>query len=243
MTHAAIRVLAESGCLVGWCGEESVRFYAQGLGKTRSASNLMRQARLWANPQSSSWTLRQIRGKEGARVRDAYARASQETGVPWEGRSYRRDSWSRANPINRALSTANSCLYGVCHAAIVAAGYSTALGFIHTGKMLSFVYDIADLYKTEITVPAAFRAVADGTTNLETRVRHACRDAFNEMRLLDRVIPDVHQLFDIPLDEAECDYDVDDALPGGLWDPGENVVMGGQNFAEGGNGQGGSADS
>lgn len=249
ITHAAVRTLADSGCLIVWCGEEGVRFYAQGMGKTRSAANLLHQARMWAHPElrmrvvrkmyelrfkeplGDHLTLRQIRGLEGVRVRQAYARASRETGVPWKGRSYTRDAWNRADPVNRALSAANSCLYGICHAAIVAAGFSPAIGFIHTGKMLSFVYDIADLYKTEITIPVAFRVTAEGEEQLETRVRHACRQAFAEARLLARIIPDVQTVLDVPEEGAEPDFDADMALPGGLWDPDEGVVSGGRNFA------------
>src|SRR3972149_2376321 len=48
ITHAAIRALAENGCLVLWTGEEGVRLYDQGLGETRSARNLLRQAQLWS---------------------------------------------------------------------------------------------------------------------------------------------------------------------------------------------------
>jgi CRISPR-associated protein Cas1 len=250
ITHAAIRILAETGCLVAWTGEEGVRFYARGTGETRSAHNVMRQARLWADPVSHlevvlrlyrmrfpepldpSLSLQQIRGKEGIRVREVYARTSRETGVPWSGRSYTRDKWTAADPINRALSCANSCLYGVCHAAIVSAGYSTALGFIHTGKMLSFVYDIADLYKGEVTVPLAFRAVAAGAEGLETRVRKACRDAFHESRLLERIVPDIdHALSGERTDAGAMLFDSDDALPGGLWDPNTAGVEGGMNQA------------
>src|SRR4051812_33605887 len=52
ITHAAIRTLAENGCLVMWCGEESVRFYAVGLGETRSSRNLLAQARIWVDESS-----------------------------------------------------------------------------------------------------------------------------------------------------------------------------------------------
>src|SRR5690606_36069381 len=52
VTHAAIRTLAECGCLVAWCGEQGVRFYAQGMGETRSAARLLRQARLWADEEA-----------------------------------------------------------------------------------------------------------------------------------------------------------------------------------------------
>lgn len=249
ISHAAVRVLADNGCLVCWVGEEGVRFYAQGLGETRSAHGLLRQAELCANPATrlavvmrmyrmrfqeplpQGLTLQQIRGREGIRVREAYARASRETGVPWKGRSYRRDGWKDADPVNRALSAANSCLYGVCHAAIVAAGYSPGLGFIHTGKMLSFAYDIADLYKADITIPAAFRTTAEGDEGIETRTRYACRDLFREQRLLARIVPDIQRALTIGA-EGENDFDWDAAAPGGLWDPAGETLAGGVNYAD-----------
>lgn len=251
ITHAAISVLADHGCLVAWCGEEGVRFYAAGMGETRSAANFLHQARFWADPElrmkvvhelyqirfdetfDSDLTLQQIRGMEGARVRDAYARAARETGVRWSGRSYRRNNWHRADPVNRALSAANACLYGICHAAIVSAGFSPVLGFIHTGKMLSFVYDIADLYKAEITIPLAFCAAASGPSDLERRVRLACRDVFASTRLLSRIIPDIQKALMISKRGAVADdalFDHDAAAPGGLWDPVLGEVEGGHTY-------------
>jgi CRISPR-associated protein Cas1 len=178
-------------------------------------------------------TLQQIRGKEGIRVREAYQQASRETGVEWAGRAYRRDAWKDADPVNRALSAANSCLYGICHAAIVSAGYSPALGFIHTGKMLSFVYDIADLYKVEMTVPLAFRVTAElAGSNMESEIRRRCRDSFHENKLLARIIPDIERVLSIfdPATDDVPDFDADDALPGGLWNPEANTVEGGVNW-------------
>src|SRR5204862_2708659 len=149
-------------------------------------------------------------------VREAYAQASGETGVEWRGRSYTSSSWTDADPVNRALSCANSCLYGLCHAAIVSAGYSPALGFIHTGKMLSFVYDIADLYKADLAIPAAFRAAAAGTSGLEGRVRRQCRDTFHERRLLARIVEDIDRapaVAGAAGQGPDGDFDADDALP------------------------------
>jgi CRISPR-associated protein Cas1 len=253
ITHAAIRTLAENGCLVAWTGEQAVRFYAQGMGETRSSANLLRQALLHADavqrikvvrrmyelrfpdPLDPALTLQQIRGKEGIRVRETYARWSRETGVKWDGRAYKQSDWKRATPINRALSAANSCLYGVAHAAIIAAGYSPALGFIHTGKMLSFVYDVADLYKAEITIPAAFRCTAVGENKLESRVRHICRDLIRELRMLARVVEDLEKIFDVsgPGVDPDAEHlDRFDAQPGGLWDPEEGQVDGGVNYGD-----------
>lgn len=252
ITHAAIRVLAECGCLVVWCGENGIRFYAQGMGESRSADKLLHQARLCSDPAlrlqvvmrmyrmrfeeplPDDLTLQQIRGREGVRVRDAYARFSRETGVPWKGRSYDRNAWKEADPVNRALSAANSCLYGVCHAAIVSAGYSPGLGFVHTGKQLSFVYDVADLYKAETTIPVAFRVAAQSTSNIERDARLACRDIFEERRILARIIDDLQTILDIPCDEpaGESDFDEDMAAPGGFWDPEGGVIKGGVNYGE-----------
>jgi CRISP-associated protein Cas1 len=249
VTHAAIQTLADCGCLVMWTGEMGVRFYAQGMGETRAARNLLRQSFLCSIPSlrlkvvrrmyemrfpeaiPPDLTLEQLRGREGVRVRDAYAKASRETGVPWSGRSYKRDNWNDADPINRALSSAHSCLYGIVHAAIVSAGYSTALGFIHTGKMLSFVYDIADLYKADITVPMAFRAAAESESDLERRVRKTCREGFYETKLLARIIPDIAKAMDVPIDEDEAIFDTDESAPGGLWD-GHGVAEGGRNWGD-----------
>lgn len=239
ITQAAVTSLAENNCLVTWCGEENVRFYACGTGGTRSAAPTLLQARLASHEGSrlevvrqmyrmrlgeevdETLSVEQLRGLEGVRVREGYAHLSRETGVPWMGRSYDRSNWSSADPINRAISCANSCLYGLCHAAILATGFSPAIGFIHTGKQLSFVYDIADLYKMEITIPLAFQITLEGTGNLERTVRLRCRDIFKKSRLLQRIVPDIRTaLGAIEQGETE-DFapDADPALPTELWAP------------------------
>jgi len=106
--------------------------------------------------------------------------------------------------VNRALSSANACLYGLCHTAIISAGYTAGLGFIHTGKLLSFVYDVADLYKTEVTVPAAFRVVAPQKEGVERKVRLECRQAFQDAKLMSRILPDIAEvLADVGADLGE----------------------------------------
>lgn len=238
ITHAAVKTLVDGGCSLLWCGEQGVRCYAQGGGETRKAYALLRQAALASNREKHATvvlrmyrlrfqdelpdglTLEQVRGLEGVRMRTAYSRAGVDFGVPWQGRRYDRGQWAAADPINRALSAANACLNGLCHAAIVSAGYSPALGFIHTGKQLSFVYDIADLYKTEVTIPLAFRMTAEAPgSGLEGRVRRECREAFRAHRLLQRIIPDIEQVLDVPLSLAEggIDVDSDGARPTPLW--------------------------
>lgn len=238
ITHAAIKTLGDNNCQVLWCGEHGVRFYAQGLGGARHSRNLIRQAALVSNDLTRlqvvirmycmrfdeqidpGITLQQLRGREGIRVREAYAEASRQFGISWQGRSYKRDTWNAADPVNRALSAANACLYGLAHAAILSGGYSPALGFIHCGKQLSFVYDIADLYKVEYTIPAAFAVAATNPPDLEHQVRIICRDRFRETRLMERILPDIAKALDVSRREvAEDEFSADAARPAELWQP------------------------
>lgn len=221
ISHAAMRALADNNCLVCWTGEQGVRLYAHSTGGTHSSHRLLRQVELWSNRRSRMQVIRrmyqkrffeelnvnlnlpQVRSREGQRVRREYERIAREVGVHWQGRAYNQDDWQQADPLNRALSAANSCLYGICHAAILSAGYSPAIGFIHTGNMLSFVYDIADLYKTELSVPIAFQTAKESELNLERRTRIACRDAFYESKLMSRILPDIAEVLDARDDIGE----------------------------------------
>jgi len=221
LTHRAMQTLAENNCMVAWVGEQGVKMYAHSTGGTHFSRRILYQAKLFCETESrlkvirrmyqkrfeerlsADFTLEQIRGMEGARVRKAYQQAAQVYGLPWTGRSYDQDNWENSNPVNRALSAANSCLYGICHAAIVSAGYSPAIGFIHTGKMLSFVYDIADFYKTEITIPVAFTVAKECDSQVERQTRLKCRDVFYEKKLMERIIPDIMEVLDARDDPGE----------------------------------------
>lgn len=246
LTHAAVCALADSGCMVVWYGEGALRFYGYGMGETRSAERLLRQARCcmdealhievvrrmfalrFADMPMEGKTVSQLRGMEGVRVREAYKLYASRYGMRWHGRSYRQDDWDDADELNQALSAANACLYGLCNAAIVSLGYSPGLGFIHTGKMLSFVYDIADLYKLETSVPVAFEAVTGPRVDdLPRAVRVLMRRRLREARVLKRIADDLDALFDM---HEQDDANRSDA--GELWDPVSGTVAGGVNRAE-----------
>jgi len=244
ITHAAIKTLADNACAVQWVGEDCLRFYAAGKGSSNKTDRLLHQVKLWTDSLQrlsvvrrmyeyrfdeslpEDLTLEQIRGREGARVRTAYSHLSKETGVEWKGRSYKRENWDDADAINRALSIANACLYGVCQAAINSVGYSSALGFIHTGNPLSFIHDVADLYKAETTIPAAFEAVAETYFDLDSVVRRKCREKFSQHRLMQRLIHDVDQVLQFKKS------DEDGLAVSHLWDDQINWVEGGKNWSE-----------
>ncbi len=243
ITHAAIKTLADNGVSVLWTGEGITRFYAFGLGETRKAYHLLRQAELVSDPAKREkvvlrmyrarfqedlppgLTLPQIRGLEGVRVRTAYQKIAARFGVEWHGRHYDRKNWAAADAPNRALSAGNALLNALCHSAILAGGYSPALGFIHTGKQLSFVYDIADLYKIDLVVPIAFEMAARYPGRPEPHTRAALREKIRQTHLLARILPDIDRLLDIEeensLPEAEISdaLEADPALPVDLWQP------------------------
>ena len=240
ITHAAIRAASENGCMIIWCGEQMSRFYASGIGETRSSKNLMLQAKYcmdqdlhmqvvrkmyairFPHVDTSKMSLQQVRGMEGIRVRNTYERFANATGVKWTKRTYKTDSWETVDPINQALSEANAMLYGICHAAIISMGFSPGLGFIHTGKQLSFVYDVADLYKTETTIPAAFEAVAKGG-NIRKELRTICRKYFSSSRLIEQIPKDMAKLF------GEIEGGTNAAIIGSLWDE-RGTIQGGANY-------------
>lgn len=232
ITSAAVGLLADSGTSVLWTGEEGVRMYAGGTATTRSSRLLLRQAWLVSAPRRRvgvaramyamrfpgedvrGLSMQQLRGREGARVRSAYRKHSERTGVPWTGRNYRAgDAFAAGDDINRSLSAANASLYGVAHAAIAALGCSPGLGFVHTGHALAFVHDVADLYKADVTIPAAFDTVASGRTS-EAAVRHAVRDRVASSKLLPRIVADVYALLEEPDQLPLPDDDLPDDFGG-----------------------------
>lgn len=214
ITHAAMSLLAETGTSVVWTGEMGVRCYGSAMPASRSSRLLIKQATLASNERGrlaaarrmyskrfpgediSGLTMRALLGREGTRVRQAYEQESVRTGVKWNGRSYKVDDWDDADDINKALTATVQCLYGVVHAAIVALGLAPGLGFVHTGEARSFVYDIADLYRTEIAVPLAFDLVATGVDDIGTAARRAMRDRFAETRIMGRIVNDIRSILE-----------------------------------------------
>lgn len=212
VSHAAVRLASVAGTLLVWVGEAGVRLYASGQPGGARADRLLYQARLaldddlrlkvvrkmyemrFGEPAPMRRSIEQLRGIEGARVRETYKLMARQYGVPWHGRKYDHTEWGSGDLANRCLSAATACLYGITEAAVLAAGYAPAVGFIHTGKPLSFVYDIADILKFETVVPIAFRTAAMVPAEPEREVRLACRDLFRSERVLGGLIPLIEEV-------------------------------------------------
>lgn len=233
VSHAAVALAARAGTLLIWVGEAGVRLYAAGQPGGARADRLLYQARLALDDDARLKVVRkmyamrfgeeaptrrsidQLRGIEGARVRELYKALAARHGVEWHGREYDPGNWNAADTMNRCLSAATAALYGITEAAVLAAGYAPAIGFLHTGKPQSFVYDIADLYKFETVVPVAFRVAAAAQANRPLdgcrvsepvgEVRRRCRDAFRRSQTLTRLIPTIEEVLaagGLPVPEA-----------------------------------------
>ena len=212
ISHAAVKLAATTGTLLIWVGEAGVRLYSCGQPGGARSDKLLYQAKLaldeglrlnvvrnmfeirFGEKPPERRSVDQLRGIEGVRVRKLYELLARQYGVKWKGRRYDPKNWSAGDVINRCLSAATSCLYGVTEAAVLAAGYAPAVGFIHTGKPLSFVYDIADIFKFETVVPVAFKIASKNPSQPDRQVRIACRDIFRQTRLLKKIIPSIEEI-------------------------------------------------
>ncbi|MDX3851327.1 type I-E CRISPR-associated endonuclease Cas1e [Streptomyces sp. AK02-01A] len=212
ITHQAMSVLGDCGAGVAWVGEHGVRYYAGGRALTRSSGLVEAQATAWANRRTrlevaramyrlrfpdedpTGRTRQDLLGMEGRRLKECYRRESARTGVPWRRREYHRDDFSAGDAPNQGVTAAAQCMYGIAHAVVAALGCSPGLGFVHSGHERSFVMDVADLYKTEVAIPAAFEAAAEGEEDVAARTRRMLRDRINEAKLLDRCVRDIKDL-------------------------------------------------
>jgi CRISPR-associated protein Cas1 len=213
VSHRAMELIGNCGMAVVWVGEYGVRQYAHGRALNHSTKLLERQAKLVSNDRSriavarkmyqmrfkgedvSKLTMQQLRGKEGARVRRVYREQSLKTGVAWDHREYKVDDFEAGTPINKALTAAHQALYGLSYSVIAALGVSPGLGFVHTGHDLSFVYDFADLYKADYSIPISFQVVKElGDQDIARQTRLAMRDAFKNGKLLERMVSDLKYL-------------------------------------------------
>lgn len=251
VTHRAMELIGDSAMAVVWVGECGVRQYAHGRALNHSSKFIESQAKLVSNVRSrlsvarkmyemrfpdedfSGLTMQQLRGKEGSRIRKVYLEESKRTGVAWKKRQYKVDDFNSSTPINKALTEAHQALYGLCYSVIVALGASPALGFIHTGHDLSFVYDFADLYKAEYSIPIAFDMVAKyGNEDIADHTRRAMRDVFRQGKLLKKMTNDLKDILKI----SDSDYQTVNVVMS-LWDDKDGLKKFGVQYHEFNEGQ------
>ena len=246
ISHRAVELLGDTGTSMIWVGERGVRQYAHGRALARTTRFLEKQAMLVTNTRRrvevaramykmrfpdedvSGLTMQQLRAHEGARVHRVYREMSKKYNVVWNKREYDPDNYSGSDPVNQALSAANVALYGVVHSVICALGLCPGLGFVHTGHDLSFVYDVADLYKTEYTIPVSFQIASEYKPGDDVGgiTRRRVRDEFADGKILVRIVKDLQNLLSIdPSDQISAE-------PLQLWDNKKGTVAYGVNYSE-----------
>lgn len=247
ISHRAVELLGDTGTSIVWVGERGVRLYANGRPLAHSTKYLEKQAVLFSNRNTRllvarkmyqmrfpgedvmKLTMQQLRGREGARIRNLYRQEAERYEIDWTKRDYDPNNYEDGSPVNKALSAANVALYGICHSVIVALGMSPGLGFVHTGHDKSFVYDIADLYKAEYTIPFAFKLASEVTEDedIGRLARLRLRDKCIDGKLMKKIVRDLQYLMEI---NPEDDIKIETI---NLWDEKGKLVKYGVNYTEG----------
>lgn len=247
ISHRAVELLGDTGTSIIWVGERGVRLYANGRPLAHSTKYLEKQAVLFSNRNTRllvarkmyqmrfpgedvmKLTMQQLRGREGARIRNLYRQEAKRYEIDWTKRDYDSNNYEDGSPVNKALSAANVALYGICHSVIVALGMSPGLGFVHTGHDKSFVYDIADLYKAEYTIPLAFKLASEVTEDedIGRLARLRLRDKCVDGKLMKKIVRDLQYLMEI---NPEDDIKIETI---NLWDEKGKLVKYGVNYTEG----------
>ncbi|NWH05257.1 type I-E CRISPR-associated endonuclease Cas1e [Desulfobacter latus] len=213
ITHAAVKACADCNTPVCWVGAEGMRFYAFGVTPTHDNERARIQAALHTSKKNreriarrmfvmrfggesavEGKTIKKLMGMEGHRVRELYTSMGQKYGVPWKGRNYNPDNWQLADSLNKAISAANASLYALTTAVVSSMGYLPQLGFIHSAGTLPFVFDIADIYKPETTLEAAFQTIRINPKATEKDTLTRLKQIIEQSRLMYRMPKDISRL-------------------------------------------------
>lgn len=218
VSHDALRLLARHGTGLVAIGEDGTRFYASMPFGPDASALARRQARAWADDKGErlrvarrmyAWRFGEVlpdeeievlRGIEGARMRETYRRLAEQFGVVWSGRHYDRSAPSSNDPVNQAINHAASAVEGAAQVAVAVCGAIPQLGFIHEESGSSFTLDVADLFRTTITLPAAFSGVREVMRDiripLERAVRRSAGRLLRENDVIPSMIDRIKELFE-----------------------------------------------
>ncbi|MEL6349415.1 MAG: type I-E CRISPR-associated endonuclease Cas1e [Myxococcota bacterium] len=217
VTHDAIRLLARHGTGLVAVGDDGVRFYASMPFGPDDSARARRQVRAWADPEGKlnvaktmyRWrlgeeitgsSLNQLRGLEGARMRETYKLLAQKFNIQWRGRRYDRKNPSDTDDPNMAINHAATAVQAAAMIAVAVSGCIPQLGFIHEDSGRAFALDIADLHRDTITLPAAFSAVHRARKSrqpLERVTRKLVGEILKKKNTIPRMIDQIKELIDV----------------------------------------------
>ena len=236
ITHGALRICSECGCSVIWVGEGVQYLYCMADAGTHSGKNTLIQAKYYSDNELhmnivrkmylmrypteniENKSLNSLRGMEGRRVKKLYENLSTKYSIPWNGREYDVNDFDAQDDINKCITWCNQFLYAIVKSVVLYLGYSPTIGFIHTGHIDAFVFDIADLYKEEISIPCAFETCSLSQFDLYRKCRIGMHSYVSDKKLMSRIAKDIKILFDgdkSSVPESIVLWDVDNYLEHG----------------------------
>ncbi len=133
-------------------------------------------------------------------MRKEYTLQAKEWGILWNDRHYDHNDFSKSDPIDRVLSIANTCLYGLVFGVISGLGLSLALGIIHVELESSFVYDIAYIKQRS---QLCFELAANCPNKIEQETHKELRKRIYESSLIPRMVKDILYVLGIQEKELE----------------------------------------
>jgi len=142
-----------------------------------------------------------LRGIEGARMKETYRIIAQTYDIPWKGRRYDRQHPDATDIPNQAINHAATFVEAAAEVAIACVGALPPLGFIHENSSNAFTLDIADLYRSEVTLPLPFSAarkvMSNNYSSLEREVRKTAARVFRTKKLVPKMIDRVKELLHV----------------------------------------------
>jgi len=217
LTDRAIKYSASMGTLLLFVGEDVSRCYAIlpafnknsevflkqiDLYRTKKKQLLKKYFKLRFNKTLIGWrglSEEKLRGLESSYMKKIYIESAKKYGIHWIGRM-KEDQWENNTIYNKGISICNSFLYGMASAVLNALGYSPALGLLHTGNTLSLSFDIADIYKSEFSIPLGFEIAREASKNKELNVdkeiRRKALSKIKDEKLISKMVADIKYIYD-----------------------------------------------
>lgn len=211
ITSSAVRKLTNKGVQITWSDENGLGCHTTTTNRNSSNKNIIKQINHYSDNEKNKMVIEKMYKKilgenievkdvetmwgiEGNLTKQFYQDMANKYNVQWFGRMTNQ-KWETIDDINKAITMCNYYLYNRCLNAIKTMNYSPAIGFIHSGKMYSFVYDISDFYKRTITIPLSFKLISEGYNILQDKVYNECYLEFKEKKLNKQIITDIEELF------------------------------------------------
>lgn len=205
VSHDAIRTLSKHGVGILCVGTHGVRLYTAPPLSNHDSSLARIQAECWANKDKRIFLAKRmyamhlgelfpnrdiaaLRGIEGVRVKESYKMHAQKAGIKWSGRVFDRQNPESSDLPNQAINHTVAAVEAAASIAVAATATIPQLGFIHEDAGHSFVLDIADLFREQVTIPIAFSCVAMAQKNPNLNFERTIRQTVGEKFFKDQVI-------------------------------------------------------